>query len=746
MDDSASLPGADQASSSDKPMRAGTGALVPGSARSTNAPPTLMRVPTMAGLLVGLRRRKVLATVTALALAAIVGFIVWNVVPSPNYMVRAMVHIAAVQESVLGKDSTDSETRFAYFQKTQMTLVRSQTVLETVLRDPDVLAMKTVREFGSASEDLAAMIEVDFAQGPEILRITMRGDREDELVMLVNAVMRSYLDEFVNTEEKRRAARLTQLERMLSTHRQKLTEKRAELMSYLAKFGGSSKLEPALPEVQMRELSLANDRLRSLQGETEKFELKVGQLQTKLKAAPQLLVPASAVEAEVNKDSVVVLHRNKLAALATREAEIRGKYLADFAEERIRKEGLLDELTSTRRSLDEHLPVLRRKIAEQKHQETIAEIEADLANAQVQLGFAREQRAKVADEIAALTRDMKDAGRDSFRMHLVSKEVEEEEKVVASIVSDIRALNVQALAPPRAKQLDRAVVTHLGAGKKRLIMTIGAVVVAFGLGLLAVALWEFRKRKVDSVDEVIHGFGVSLVGVLPRMPGKATRNLRTLGGSTAYSHWTESIDSYRMLLLRATAANDAQVILVTSAQAGEGKTSVSSHLAVSIARSGRRTLLVDCDMRKPTLHRLFGQAGNPGLAEVLRGEIEAAEAIRETPLAGLSLLPAGTLTPRTVDALSQIQTGQLFEQLRKEYDVVVLDSPPVLLVADTLTVAQYADGVIVSLLRGVSRMPKLSAAMHRIRMIGAPVLGAVLNGTDEDVYGTQYYVTVPSEV
>src|SRR5262249_39861023 len=179
---------------------------------------------------------------------------------------------------------------------------------------------------------------------------------------------------------------------------------------------------------------------------------------------------------------------------------------------------------------------------------------------------------------------------------------------------------------------------------------------------------------------------------------------------------------------------------------GEGKTSLTAHLAVSIARSGRTILLIDSDMRKPTLHRLFGLSRGPGLGEVVRGETTAREAIRPTSVPGLWVLTAGTRTPTTPDTLARESTRALFNELRSGFDILLIDSCPVLPVADTLTLAQYVDGVILSLMRGVSRLPKLSAALHRLRLLGTPVLGAVVNGTDEDVYGSDYYVSLPSEV
>jgi polysaccharide biosynthesis transport protein len=321
----------------------------------------------------------------------------------------------------------------------------------------------------------------------------------------------------------------------------------------------------------------------------------------------------------------------------------------------------------------------------------------------------------------------------------VAREVEEEEKLVGAVVGDIRSLNLQGLAPPRAKPLDQAVVSRLGIDKKALMVSGGAGFGTLALVLLAVGLWEFNQRRVTSVGEVVHGFHLDLVGTLPPMRGPLRRGPGPRGVSKAYTRWTAYIDAYRMLLLRAVGPTGARVLLVTSAVPGEGKTSLSSHLALSLARSGKRVLLVDGDLRKPTLHRLFDVAAAPGLAEAICGGLPVREAVRPSVQPGLWVLPAGQLTADAIDALARGTTRELFRELAEDYDLVVVDSAPVLPVADTLSLAEHADAVLFSLMHGVSRMPKVSAAIHRLQRIGTPVVGAVVHGTDEDVHGEAYY-------
>jgi polysaccharide biosynthesis transport protein len=178
--------------------------------------------------------------------------------------------------------------------------------------------------------------------------------------------------------------------------------------------------------------------------------------------------------------------------------------------------------------------------------------------------------------------------------------------------------------------------------------------------------------------------------------------------------------------------------MVTSATSGEGKTSLSSHLASSLARAGHRTLLVDGDLRSPAIHALFGLPLTPGFCEVLRGEVSLEQAIQATPARGLELMTAGQWNGDALQALAQGDTRDIFARLKENYDYVIFDSSPVLAIADALMIGRHVDGVLISILRDVSRVPTVYAAYQRLSMLGIRTLGAVVNGARTERYGSWY--------
>ena len=258
--------------------------------------------------------------------------------------------------------------------------------------------------------------------------------------------------------------------------------------------------------------------------------------------------------------------------------------------------------------------------------------------------------------------------------------------------------------------------------------------------LLGVAWWEFRRRHVNGVQEVVDGLGICLMGAIPALPGRAGKAPE---GREIY--WrdclTESIDMTRAMLVRTAQKEGLRVVMIASALPGEGKTSLAGHLAISLAHSGFKTLLIDGDLRRPTVHRLFKLDDGPGFNELLRGEVELGDVIRTTSIPGLSVVVGGAWQSQTTRALGRGRVETILASVRGDCDFVLLDSSPVLPVVDPLLIGQHADAVLFSILRDVSCMPSVYEAYQRVLAAGIRILGAVVNGTPNYEYGATYQPT-----
>jgi Mrp family chromosome partitioning ATPase len=158
-------------------------------------------------------------------------------------------------------------------------------------------------------------------------------------------------------------------------------------------------------------------------------------------------------------------------------------------------------------------------------------------------------------------------------------------------------------------------------------------------------------------------------------------------------------------------------------------------LALGFARAGLRTLLIDGDLRHPTLHRVFGVDRQPGFADVLRGTADVGAAIRPGPVEGLSLMLAGRGDAQAVPTLGWRRLPDLIRELKSHYQMVIIDTAPLLALPDTLYLAEHADGAVLAIRRDVSRLPSVWAAVQRLNMFKCRLIGAIVSGEPLAEYG-----------
>lgn len=185
---------------------------------------------------------------------------------------------------------------------------------------------------------------------------------------------------------------------------------------------------------------------------------------------------------------------------------------------------------------------------------------------------------------------------------------------------------------------------------------------------------------------------------------------------------------------------EIQAILVTSATQGEGKSTTSSNLAVAYAQQGKKVLIIDTDMRRPTVHYTFRVANGLGLSSLLTRQAEKEKAILPTKVDNLSILTAGPIPPNPAELLSSRAMEHLTEQLREEFDVIIFDAPPLLQVADSRITSKLTDGVVLVVGCTTSDRQRVLKAKEQLELAEAKILGVVLNRrelTDDSAY--QYY-------
>ncbi|ODS54469.1 MAG: hypothetical protein ABS36_11255 [Acidobacteria bacterium SCN 69-37] len=249
-------------------------------------------------------------------------------------------------------------------------------------------------------------------------------------------------------------------------------------------------------------------------------------------------------------------------------------------------------------------------------------------------------------------------------------------------------------------------------------------------GLLALGLafgFEYFDSRIKLPEEIKTHLNLPFLGMIPVFPDAGRDGEAPLLQPDAPAAFSEAIRAVRTAVLFSSAEDGARSVVVTSTGPHEGKTVVSSSLAITLAQAGQRTIVVDADMRRPRMHEALDRSQEPGLSNVLVGEASLADAARTTAVPNLTLLAAGHIPPNPAELLSSPRYAELIAELKRRYDWVVIDAPPVMPVTDAAVVAHGSSGVLFVV--GAEMTPRQTAiaAVEQLRSANARFIGAVLN-------------------
>jgi len=266
--------------------------------------------------------------------------------------------------------------------------------------------------------------------------------------------------------------------------------------------------------------------------------------------------------------------------------------------------------------------------------------------------------------------------------------------------------------------------------RQRIIL---GVLVGLLLGLAGAFFLEYLDQTIKSSADIERVLGIPVLGAIPYDTKLAPRSGGHRGSLVTISHLDPDepiVESYRALRTNVTfvgAEKPLQFIAVTSPGPREGKSTTAINLALTLAQSGRRTILVDGDLRRSSVHRAFGLVQEPGLTDMLIGGVSTAEGIRPEVAEKLDLLPSGSTPPNPSELLGSSAMDALIKKLRHDYEYVIMDTPPTLPVTDAAVIASNADATILVVRSGDTEETAAQRALDQLRRVGARIAGAVLN-------------------
>ncbi len=317
---------------------------------------------------------------------------------------------------------------------------------------------------------------------------------------------------------------------------------------------------------------------------------------------------------------------------------------------------------------------------------------------------------------------------------------------------------MEAAAEPYVDILDRPVGSTEIDPRGRLNILLGALL-GLILGTGAAFFLEYLDRTIRTSADVESFLGIPALGIIPRL--RRVAEMKDAGAAeggsapmvVALDPLDPAAEAYRNLRMnltfRTAEGSGLRTVLFTSPGPSEGKSTTALNFSVMLAQQGQRVLLLDADLRRPSLHRALDVLREPGLTNILLGDAEAREAIRPSVLPNLDFLPSGPFPPNPSELLNSASMKRLLEVLEGKYAHVVLDSPPVLAVTDASVLGSYSDGVVMVLRSGETEQRAAERAVDQLKRIGVRIFGAVLNevasSTPEESYYLQYYYSYRPE-
>jgi capsular exopolysaccharide synthesis family protein len=577
----------------------------------------------------------------------------------------------------------------------------------------------------------------------------------DDAPVIVNAVVKTYIDvatAWSDTKNKYQIERLKEYQAALSRREEQQQAKWAELAE--KSIVSLLELAPApapdgnggrLPQVMPNRVSL--DEYRQVRGslfETNMLLIEADAQCENRKAEaealsagvdPELLIQKRVRDA-LHKDPEIV-HMMKEIDQVQHKADMAG-YRAKLKSDPSLRHALQQVETMKQ---DFQALIVRKKEELTTHFREQGTDGGEIQQLTAQVKSLRARKSSYETLLAQLQVTNQKEGSDAIKMGLAHEDLASIREMRTTVDKYIEQLQFDSRGEARISQIDPAKVNGMPINDKRrkyLMMTpVGVIALVLGLFLFL----EIRSGRVADLEEVSRRVPVEVYPV-PSLPAaRRTSDQRALrANEVQLQEFLQSLDHLRVSLWygKEMVAGSGRCLVVTSAVGGEGKTTLAAHLAVCCAKAGISTLVIDADLRRAALSRMFEEEETAGLTDVLKGDLPPEEAVVALRDGGFHLLPAGSLGHHPGWLFREERIGQVLARYRQMFDLVILDTPPVLPVADALSLGRWVDGAIMVIRYDMSRFPLVERARRRLITAGIPIHKTVVNAIKTSRFGSGY--------
>jgi capsular exopolysaccharide synthesis family protein len=706
----------------------------------------VVQVDTLENLITPVLRRWHIVLITFLSICAVGLPAIWLFGKS-LYESTAAIRIAPIIPSILfgDKNSEGVIPMYDNFKNTQADLITSEQVLQRVADD---LADKNLTILGTAGDTgiknkptgkqnpaiVAAIKELvltgDLYVTPdrksELIKVSMKGTNPKEMGQIVDAFVRSYMGIVVDEETKGGDQSLTILENEARTLSGKL-EKQQQVINQMAQEYGTS----ALDEYHQ----MMFQRVATLQTELTKAETRKITLQAQVELIQDTknrnIEPEKLIKIRQDFLNADVMLQNLTVNIAQMEQAliVAKQTLAPTNPELKQKADLLDML---KQRLDQ-----RRQEVDKSFDEMLVNNDKyQLGNAKVELKQTETYEKYLRELLAKEDNETIELGRKQLAIKDSERQLKMTEELYDKVRQRIQELGMERKRPARISVAYYA--NTLPVQSKRIKYTFALIFGSFGCGTLLAFLRAKADKSLYTPVDITKRIDVRVIGTTTRMNHPDVLRLPN-----------QIADDYQTIRANLGLLNEGEIpkkLVITSSAIREGKTTFAVNFSTSLARSGKKVLLIDGDLRKSDIRELMSlPKGSGGLKDFLLGKKRFEDVVCSVPLAGFDVLTADSdyRSDDVLELLSQPHVRGCINVISEKYDHVIIDSPPVLAFPDALLWAKMADGVILTSFAGRTEEKDVKETLDRLAQVNIKVLGVVLNSVNINYsynrYGYNYY-------
>jgi capsular exopolysaccharide synthesis family protein len=584
---------------------------------------------------------------------------------------------------------------------TQREIVRSTPVLAIALNNLGDL--KTFHGERNRFTFLRKELGVEVGKKDELITVSMQSANPDEATKIVAAVVDGYL-EFQTKQKRSTAADVLNILRDEKNRRETELDQRVRTLQEFRKTQGLLSTDADKAQVMLERLKSLSDALNAARVETlnakAAYEDCSSTIMTDSRKAREVTELRYSSSFSVLSPADEQLIRTELFSYEARLHDAKRQYGINHPSVRL-LQGRVDQLQVT------YAAAVVRRYDQAKSKE------ADLAA----LLEKQQQEAIVEQNKAAeYARLQSEVDRVQKQLDLLDGRMKE-----VNFADDTGAPSITVLEPARAEDKP----TFPSASKTlALAMMVGLV---SGMGFACIR--DRHDYPLKSARQIRQALGTRVIGLIPRMT-KRGRVLETDPSSDV----AESCRALYNVIADSISPNESKTILVTSPSRGDGKSTLAVNLAAAMAQQGKRVLLVDADFRSPSLQRIFNLRGKEGLSNLLGGQDVPGSIVHDSGVAGLEILPCGTLLGNPLEMLNSERFTTALEYLIDRYDHIVLDAPPTVPVDDARIIAASCDITLLVLRAGRANRRLAEMARDGLGAVGAKIMGVVVNDVDRQSY------------